>query len=142
MPGIATGISLRLPSFLFSSSRHLCLQWSSSLNLTRKPLKLPTVYTAWGDKIAYKFIVDCRWMTNDAEPTEADHGFVSNIYTAPPKRDLPEREPSTAPPSYHSESEVEHEPVEKVADKPTTTGIAVHVARDAPTPTADIAPEQ
>ena len=144
MPGIATGFSLRLPSFLFSTSRHLCIQWSSSLHLTRKPdgFEAPPVYIPWRDKIAYKFIVDGRWMTNDAEPTEVDHGFVNNVYTAPPKPDLPEREPSTAPPSYHSESEVEHEPAEKVADKPTTNGTAVHVVRDAPTPTADIALEQ
>jgi len=81
-------------------------------------------------------------MTNDAEPTEVDHGFVNNVYTAPPKPVLPEPEPSTAPPSYHSESEVEHEPVEKVADKPATNGTALHVIRDTPTPTADAAPEQ
>ncbi|KAI9455779.1 hypothetical protein BJY52DRAFT_1278563, partial [Lactarius psammicola] len=81
-------------------------------------------------------------MTNDAEPTEVDHGFVNNVYTAPPKPVLPEPEPSTAPPSYHSESEVEHEPVDKVADRPTTNGTALHVVRDIPTPTADAAPEQ
>jgi hypothetical protein len=36
MPSIATGISLRLPSCLFPSSPHLCLQWASSLRLTRQ----------------------------------------------------------------------------------------------------------
>ena len=96
--------------------------------------------------MAYKFIVDGRWMTNDAEPTEVDHGFINNVYTAPPKPVLPEpepqAEPSTAPPSYHSESEVEHEPAEKVTEKPATNGTALHVIRDTPTPTPDAATEQ
>ncbi|KAH9027947.1 hypothetical protein EDB85DRAFT_77158 [Lactarius pseudohatsudake] len=145
MPGITTGLSLRLPSFLFSSAPpHLCLQWKTSLHLTRKPdgFEAPPIYVPWRDKFAYKFVVDGRWVTNDAEPTEvAPGGFVNNVYTAPPKPVLPEPEPSTAPPSYHSESEVEHEPAEKVADKPTTNGSILHVVRDTPTPTADAAPE-
>ncbi|KAH9033853.1 hypothetical protein EDB84DRAFT_1596141 [Lactarius hengduanensis] len=145
MPGITTGLSLRLPSFLFSSAPpHLCIQWKTSLHLTRKPdgFEAPPIYVPWRDKFAYKFVVDGRWVTNDAEPTEvAPGGFVNNVYTAPPKPVLPEPEPSTAPPSYHSESEVEHEPAEKVADKPTTNGSILHVVRDTPTPTADAAPE-
>jgi hypothetical protein len=142
MPGLATGISLGLPSFLFPSSPHLCLQWACSLRLTRKPdgFEAPPVFIPWRQKMAYKFIVDGRWMTDDAKPTEVDHGFINNIYTAPPAPPkptvIPEPEPSTAPPSYHSESEVEHEPAEKVTDKPTTNGIS-----DTPTPTADVAPE-
>jgi hypothetical protein len=141
MPGLATGISLGLPSFLFPSSPHLCLQWACSLRLARKPdgFEAPPVFIPWRHKMAYKFIVDGRWMTNDAEPTEVDHGFINNVYTAPPAPPkptvLPEPEPSTAPPSYHSESEVEHEPAEKVA---ATNGIAV--IRETPTPTADVAP--
>jgi hypothetical protein len=110
-------------------------QWSHSLRLTRKPdgFEAPPVFVPWREKIAYKFIVDGRWMTNDAEPTEVDHGFVNNVYTAPPKPVPSEPEPSTAPPSYHSESEVEHEPAEKVAaDKLTTV-----VRESTPTPTAD-----
>ncbi|KAH8997046.1 hypothetical protein EDB86DRAFT_3076975 [Lactarius hatsudake] len=146
MPGIATGLSIRLPSFLFSSAPpHLCLQWKTSLHLSRKPdgFEAPPIYVPWRNKFAYKFVVDGRWVTNDAEPTEvAPGGFVNNVYTAPPKPVLPEPEPSTAPPSYHSESEVEHEPAEKVADKPTTNGTILHVVRDTPTPTADAAPEQ
>ncbi|KAH9068284.1 hypothetical protein EDB83DRAFT_644813 [Lactarius deliciosus] len=146
MPGITTGLSLRLPSFLFSSAPpHLCLQWKTSLHLTRKPdgFEAPPIYVPWRNKFAYKFVVDGRWVTNDAEPTEvAPGGFVNNVYTAPPKPVLPEPEPSTAPPSYHSESEVEHEPAEKVADKPTANGTVLHVVRDTPTPTPDAAPEQ
>ncbi|KAI9433323.1 hypothetical protein H4582DRAFT_1002625 [Lactarius indigo] len=146
MPGITTGLSLRLPSFLFSSAPpHLCLQWNTSLRLSRKPdgFEAPPIYVPWRDKFAYKFIVDGRWVTNDAEPTEvAPGGFVNNVYTAPPKPVVPEPEPSTAPPSYHSESEVEHEPAEKVAEKPTTNGTVLHVVRDTPTPTADVTPEQ
>ena len=150
MPGLATGISLGLPSFLFPSSPHLCLQWACSLRLTRKPdgFEAPPIFIPWRHKMAYKFIVDGRWMTNNAEPTEVDHGFINNIYTAPPKPPapavLPEPvpEPSTAPPSYHSESEVEHEPAaEKVsADDKLAVPVDVDVIRDTPTPTA--APEQ
>lgn len=116
--------------------------------MTRKPdgFEAPPVFIPWRDKMAYKFIVDGRWMTNDAEPKEIDHGFINNVYTAPPKPVLPEpepqAEPSTAPPSYHSESEVEHEPIEKVAEKPATNGTALHVIRDIPTPTPDTTPEQ
>ena len=134
MPGIATGLSLRLPSFLFSSASHLCIQWSSSLRLTRKTdgFEAPPVYIPWRSKIQYKFIVDGRWMTND-EPTEVDHGFVCNVYTAPAKPVLPEPEPS-APLSYHSEMEVE------VADKPTTNGSAFPpVVHETPTTPVDSA---
>jgi hypothetical protein len=31
--------------------------------------------------MAYKFIVDSRWMTNDLEPTEVDPGFIIDVYT-------------------------------------------------------------
>ena len=146
MPGVATGLSLRLPSFLSSSAPHLCIQWSSSLHLTRKPdgFEAPPVFIPWRSKIAYKFIVDGRWMTNDAEPTEVDHGFVNNVYTAPAKPVLPEPEPS-APPSYHSETEVEPEPAEKVADEPTTNGTAllpvIHETPATP-PVEEAGPEQ
>ena len=137
MPGIAMGFSLRLPSFLVSSASHLCIQWSSSLHLTRKPdgFEAPPVYIPWRSKIQYKFIVDGRWMTND-EPTEVDHGFVSNVYTAPAKPVLPEPELS-APPSYHSETEVEPEPAENIADKPTV----VHETPTTP-PVDSAAPKQ
>ncbi|KAH8982944.1 hypothetical protein EDB86DRAFT_3085813 [Lactarius hatsudake] len=96
------------------------VSWKTSLHLTRKPdgFEAPPIYVPWRNKFAYKFVVDGRWPV------------------------LPEPEPSTAPPSYHSESEVEHEPAEKVADKPTTNGTILHVVRDTPTPTADAAPEQ
>ncbi|KAI0278555.1 hypothetical protein BGY98DRAFT_879514, partial [Russula aff. rugulosa BPL654] len=62
------------------------LLWSSSLRASRKPdgFEAP-IFIPWKDKIAYKFIVDGRWMTNDTEPTEIDHGFVNNVYTAPSK---------------------------------------------------------
>jgi len=138
MPGISTGLSLRLPSFICSSAPHLCIQWSSSLRLTRKPdgFEAP-VLIPWRDKIAYKFIVDGRWMTNGTEPTEIDHGFVNNVYTAPPK-------PPTIPPSYHSEPGVEPEHAEKVpvnADKPVANGSALDEPHEAATPTTEPAPE-
>jgi hypothetical protein len=138
MPGITTGLSLRLPSFISSSAPHLCIQWSSSLRLTRKPDGFETpVLIPWQDKIAYKFIVDGRWMTNDREPTEIDHGFVNNVYTAPPK-------PPTIPLSYHPEPAVEPEHAEKVpvaADKPVANGSALDEPHEAATPTAEPAPE-
>ena len=82
MPGIATGITLRLPSFLFSSSRHL-----HQANLLTSPaspiaLKRP-LSSSYGDKVAYKSIVGGRWVTN-AKPTQVYHGSI-NVYPAPPK---------------------------------------------------------
>ena len=141
MPAITTGFSFRIPSFIISSAPHLCLQWSSSLRLSRKPdgFEAP-VFVPWKDKIAYKFIVDGRWMTNDTEPTEIDHGFVNNVYTAPPK---PQQ--AVVPPSYHNEPEVEPEHVEKVpghADKPVENGSALGEPREAPISTAVPAPEE
>jgi hypothetical protein len=143
MPAITTGFSFRIPSFIISSAPHLCLQWSSSLRLSRKPngFEAP-VFIPWKDKIAYKFIVDGRWMTNDAEPTEIDHGFVNNVYTAPPKPPMPEPQHTVVPPS---ESEVEPEHVEKVsrpADKPVENGSALGEPHEAPIPIAGPAPEK
>ena len=141
MPAIAVGFSFRLPSFIFSSAPHICFQWSSSLRLSRKPngFEAP-VLIPWKDKIAYKFIVDGRWMTNDAEPTEVDHGFVNNVYTAPSKPPIPE--PQHIP---HSDSEVEPEHVEKVprhADKPVENGSALGESHGTPIPIAGPAPEK
>jgi hypothetical protein len=62
-------------------------------------LNPPPVYP---DKMEYKFIADGRWMTNDAEPIEIDHGFINNVYTALHKPVLPYSEPSTAWPSYQT----------------------------------------
>jgi hypothetical protein len=68
-------------------------------------------------------------------PQWVDHGFINNVYN-PPKP--PEPEPSTAPPSYHSESKVVRRPAEEVTHDPATNG----VVPDTPTPTADASPEQ
>ena len=137
MPAITTGFSFRLPSFIFPSAPHLCIQWSSSVRLSRKPngFEAP-VFIPWKDKIAYKFIVDGRWMTNDNEPTEIDHGFVNNVYTAPPKPPMPEPQ---VPPSYHHEPEVEPEHVEKVSghtDKAVENGSAHGEPHEGPIPAA------
>lgn len=142
MPAITTGFSFRLPSFLIPSAPHLCIQWSSSLRLSRKPdgFEAP-VFIPWKDKIAYKFIVDGRWMTNDTEPTEVDHGFVNNVYTAPSKPPMPEPQHVGVP----NKSEVEPEHVEKVsghADKPVENGSALEEPHEAPIPTAAPAPEK
>lgn len=154
MPAITTGFSLRLPSFLFPSAPHLCIQWSSSVRLSRKPdgFEAP-VLIPWKDTIQYKFIVDGRWMTNDAEPKVVDHGFVNNLYTAPPKPPLPEPQPAVVPskppppepqPAIARSSAVEPEHVEKVpgrADKPVENGSALGEP-EAPIPTAELAPEK
>ena len=126
MPAITTGFSFRIPSFIISSAPHLCLQWSSSLRLSRKPdgFEIP-VWIPWREKIAYKFIVDGRWMTNDTEPTEIDHGFVNNVYTAPPKPPMPEPQHALVPRGV----ELEHvEKAPRHADKPVENGSAPHGA--------------
>jgi hypothetical protein len=143
MPAITIGFSLRLPSLLFSSAPHLCLQWSSSLRASRKPdgFEAP-VFIPWKDKIAYKFIVDGRWMTNDTEPTEIDHGFVNNVYTAPSKPPMPEPQHAVVP---HNEPEVEPEHVGKVprhADHPVENGSALGEPHEAAIPIAAPAPEK
>ena len=135
MPAITIGFSIRLP---FSSAPH-CLQWSSSLRASRKPdgFEAP-VFIPWKNKIAYKFIVDGRWMTNDTEPTEIDHGFVNNVYTAPSKPPMPEPQHAVVPP------EVEPEHVGKVlrhADKPVENGSAEE-SHEAPIPITAPAPEK
>jgi hypothetical protein len=83
-------------------------------------------------------------MTNDNEPTEIDHGFVNNVYTAPSKPPMPEPQHAVVPPSYHNESEVEPEHVEKVphADKPVVNGSALGEPHEAPIPIAGPAPER
>lgn len=120
-------------------------QWSSSLRLSRKPdgFEAP-VFIPWKDKIAYKFIVDGRWMTNDTEPTEIDHGFVNNVYTAPSKPPMPEPQHAIVPPSP-SDSEVEPQHVGKVpgsADKSVENGSALAEPHEASIPTAGPAPEK
>jgi hypothetical protein len=145
MPSITTGLSLRLPSFIFSSAPHLCIQWSSSIRLTRKPdgFEAP-ILIPWQDKIAYKFIVDGRWMTNDAEPTEIDHGFINNVYTAPQKPPLPAHQLDL--PSHRPEPEVQSERAEKVpedADKPVSNGSALDEPQSHEvTPAVEPAPEE
>jgi hypothetical protein len=83
-------------------------------------------------------------MTNDTEPTEIDHGFVNNVYTAPSKPPMPEPQRAVVPPS---EPEVEPEHVEKVsrpADKPVEkeNGSALGEPHEAPIPIAGPAPEK
>ena len=142
MPAITTGFSLRLPSFLFPSSPHLCIQWSSSLRLTRKPdgFEAP-IFIPWQDKIAYKFIVDGRWMSNNTEPTEIDHGYVNNVYTAPPKPPPQEPKPIPPQPSYPPESQVELGHAEKLPEEHVANGFTLDEPHDAPTSAAEPEPE-
>ena len=141
MPAIYTGFLLRVPSFILSFVPYLSIQWSCSLRLTRKPdgFEAP-VHVRWRDKVQYKFIVDGRWMTNDAEPTMIDHGFVNNVYTSPPKPPSPEPQLAIAQSSHHNESAVEPEHVEKVpghADKQLENGSAIGEPHEVPVPTAE-----
>jgi hypothetical protein len=39
--------------------------------------------------MAFKFIVDGRWETNDVKPTKVDPSFIIDAYTAPPIPILP-----------------------------------------------------
>jgi hypothetical protein len=80
-------------------------------------------------------------MTNDNEPTEIDHGFVNNVYTAPSKPPMPEPQKHAV---VHNESDVEPEHVEKVphADKPVVNGSALGEPHEAPIPIAGPAPEK
>jgi hypothetical protein len=60
------------------------MQWSSSVRLTRgvdgyeAHVPLP-----WDSKILYKFIVDGRWVTADAQPTETEGYNVNNVLYTP-----------------------------------------------------------
>jgi hypothetical protein len=65
------------------------------------------------------------------------HPGRSRLYQQGDYSVLPEPALSSAPLSYHSELEVEHEPAEMVADQPATIGTTLHVVRDTPTPTAE-----
>lgn len=43
-----------------------------------------TVKIPWGERVAYKFIVDGRWTTTDTQPTELDPiGNINNVYNSP-----------------------------------------------------------
>ena len=81
MPGIATGITLRLPSFPFSSSPHL--HQASLFTSPASPIALKhPLSSSHKDKVAYKFIVHGRWVTN---PTQVNHGSINKMDPAPPK---------------------------------------------------------
>jgi hypothetical protein len=82
MSGIVTGITLCLPSFLFSSSPHLHQASLFTSLATLISLKRP-LSSSHGDNVAYKFIVGGRWVTN-VKPTQVDHGSINNVYTAQP----------------------------------------------------------
>jgi hypothetical protein len=60
MPGIVTGITLRLPSFLFSSSPHLHQAGLFASPASPIALKRP-LSSSHGVKVAYMFIVGGRW---------------------------------------------------------------------------------
>ncbi|KAI9452936.1 hypothetical protein F5148DRAFT_1234721 [Russula earlei] len=117
-------------------------QWSSSLRLARKPDGFETpISIPWNDKIAYKFIVDGRWMTNDTEPTEIDHGFVNNVYSAPSKPAPPEPKHVTILPS-EPQGEPDHaEKLPAQDDKPVANGYALDEPQNVPTAAAEPAPE-
>ncbi|CCL99164.1 uncharacterized protein FIBRA_01179 [Fibroporia radiculosa] len=59
--------------------------WSGSVYLAKTSSGFEgTARVPWGQKIAYKFIVDGRWTTADGQPTEFDsNGNLNNIYTSP-----------------------------------------------------------
>ena len=81
-PRINAGISLH-PILLVTTSLSTPGQ---SLHLTCKPdcFEALPVFIPWRDRMAYKFIVDGHWITNDVEPTEVYPGFIIDVYTTPP----------------------------------------------------------
>jgi hypothetical protein len=87
-------------AFLFHSCLPLPLPFHPSLFPHRRisvytrpvPFALPAspialkhpLSSSHGDKVTYKFIIGGCWVTN-AKPIQVDHGFINNVYTAPPK---------------------------------------------------------
>lgn len=88
----------------------------------------------YGDKIQYKFIVDGMWVTDEAAPSEADGGFVNNVYTAPAKP-APTLEPTTA-----TETE-SAEPTAVPAVEPASEPVTEAAPEPAPEPAAEPTPE-
>ncbi|KAI9574999.1 immunoglobulin E-set, partial [Boletus coccyginus] len=62
-------------------------QWSSSIHLVKGDTGFSgTVKVPWGQKVAYKFIVDGRWRCRDDLPQEDDgHGNMNNVLRTPEK---------------------------------------------------------
>ncbi|KAI6151761.1 immunoglobulin E-set [Pisolithus tinctorius] len=62
-------------------------QWSSSIHLVKGDTGFHgTVKLPWGEKVAYKFIVDGYWFCRDDRPMEDDgSGHVNNILYVPQK---------------------------------------------------------
>lgn len=68
------------------------LQWSCSRYLTKSNSGFfeGIVQIPWGEKVAYKYIVDGRWTTTDDRPTEMDNeGNLNNVYRAPARPESP-----------------------------------------------------
>lgn len=77
------------------------------------------VEVPWGEKVAYKFIVDGRWTTRDDQPTEFDHdGNLNNVYNAPVMPPLPKVEEVQAPEPVRETPHPKDEPEVSIA---TTT---------------------
>ncbi|KAH0839621.1 Mechanosensitive ion channel-domain-containing protein [Lanmaoa asiatica] len=62
-------------------------QWSSSIHLVKDDIGfVGTVKVPWGQKVAYKFIVDGRWQCRDDRPQENDgYGNINNVLRTPEK---------------------------------------------------------
>ncbi|KIK99689.1 carbohydrate-binding module family 48 protein, partial [Paxillus rubicundulus Ve08.2h10] len=62
-------------------------QWSSSIHLAKGDVGFSgTVKIPWGEKVAYKFIVDGYWLCRDDRPQEDDgHGNINNFFRVPVK---------------------------------------------------------
>ncbi|EIW82488.1 carbohydrate-binding module family 48 protein [Coniophora puteana RWD-64-598 SS2] len=81
-------------------------KWSRSIHMSRTGGGYESrVAVPWGEKVAYKFIVDGRWTTSDQQPTERDRaGNLNNVYHAPQPAPAPE-------PVMVEEKEVQADPV-------------------------------
>ncbi|KIJ19880.1 carbohydrate-binding module family 48 protein [Paxillus involutus ATCC 200175] len=79
-------------------------QWSSSIRLAKGDVGFSgTVKIPWGEKVAYKFIVDGYWLCRDDRPQEDDgHGNINNFLRVPVK---PAPLPTQEPPVVHAEED-------------------------------------
>ncbi|KIJ70435.1 carbohydrate-binding module family 48 protein, partial [Hydnomerulius pinastri MD-312] len=62
-------------------------QWSSSIHLAKGDVGFSgTIKLPWGEKVAYKYIVDGHWMCRGDRPQEGDGGGnINNIIQLPKK---------------------------------------------------------
>lgn len=81
---IRPGLSIPSSCF-FLAAAHFLRQWSASIHLVKGDAGFSgTVKVPWGQKIAYKFVVDGIWRCRDDRPKEDDgSGNINNVLRTP-----------------------------------------------------------